>query len=96
MEYNLPSAEYKYARIARAMGIEEENDFKAAVKGIEHIKKLSKEIGLPGIKSLNVNPDDFELLAGMSVKNGSNESNPRKITKDGYVELFNAAYNNPY
>lgn len=94
MEYNLPSTEYKYARIARAMGIEENNDYQAAVKGIEHIKKMSKEIGLPGIRALNVNPDDFELLAEMSERNGSNESNPREITKDDYVMLFKEAYNN--
>ena len=92
MEYSLPAAEHKYARIARAMGIEEADDTKAAVKGIAHIKKLSQEIGLPGINSLNVNPDDFELLAEMSVKNGSNESNPREITKEAYVMLFNKAY----
>lgn len=93
MEYSLPSAKYKYARIARAMGIEEKDDFKAAVKGIEHIRKLSKEIGLPGIRSLNINTDDFELLGEMSEKNGSNDSNPRKITKDEYVALFYKAYN---
>ncbi len=92
MEYSLPAAQYKYARIARAMGIDEKDDNKAAMKGIEHIKKLSLEIGLPGIKSLNVNPDDFELLAEMSVKNGSNGSNPREIGKDEYVMLFNKAY----
>lgn len=93
MEYNLPAAEYKYARIARAMGIEEKDDHAAAMKGIEHIKKLSKEIGLPGIRSLNVNTEDFGLLAEMSVKNGSNDSNPRKMTKEEYVMLFNKAYN---
>ncbi|KPU43561.1 1,3-propanediol dehydrogenase [Oxobacter pfennigii] len=93
MEYNLPEAGYKYARIARAMGIDEADDNKAAEKGIEHIKQLSREIGLPVIKSLNVNPDDFELLAEMSVKNGSNASNPRSVTKEDYVMLFNKAYN---
>ena len=93
MEYNLPAAGHKYARVARAMGIEEKDDFTAAVKGIEHIRKLSKEIGLPGIRSLNVNTDDFELLAKMSEKNGSNDSNPRKISKDEYVKLFYKAYN---
>lgn len=92
MEFSLPAAEFKYARVARAMGIEEKDDFQAALKGIEHIKKLSKDIGLPGLKALNVNPDDFELLAEMSVKNGSNESNPRKINKEDYVMLFNKAY----
>lgn len=93
MEYNLPSAEFKYARVARAMGIEEKDDSKAAVKGIEYIKRLSKDIGLPGIASLKVNMEDFVLLAEMSVKNGSNESNPRSITKDDYVMLFKKAYN---
>lgn len=93
MEYNLPSAEFKYARVARAMGIEEKDDSKAAVKGIEYIKRLSKEIGLPGIASLQVNTEDFGLLAEMSVKNGSNDSNPRSITKDDYVMLFKKAYN---
>ncbi len=92
MEYSLPSAEYKYARIARAMGIDERDDRKAAVKAIGHIRKLSQEIGLPGIRSLNVDPADFELLAEMSVKNGSNGSNPKELTKDGYLELFNKAY----
>lgn len=92
MEYNLPVVEYKYAKIARAMGIEEKDDYQAAVKGIEYIKELSKEIGLPGIRSLNVNPDDFELLAEMSVKNGSNDSNPRKMIKDNYLMLFKKVY----
>ncbi len=92
MEYSLPAAQHKYARIARAMGIDEANDAAAAAKGIERIRELSMEIGLPGISSLNVNPDDFELLAEMSVKNGSNGSNPREITKDGYKMLFERAY----
>jgi alcohol dehydrogenase len=92
MEYNLPSAEAKYAQVARAMGIQEKDDHAAAVKGIEHIKKLSKAVGLPGIKTLHINTEDFTLLAEMSVKNGSNESNPREITKDDYVMLFRKAY----
>jgi len=92
MEYNLPSAEYKYARVARAMGIEEQEDHAAAVKGIEYIKKLSKEIGLPGIKSLHINKADFPILAEMSVKNGSNGSNPRVVTKEDYIMLFNKVY----
>jgi alcohol dehydrogenase len=93
MEYNLPSVEFKYARIARAMGIDEQEDHKAAMKGIEYIKSLSKEIGLPGIKSLKIHKEDFVLLAEMSVKNGSNGSNPRNITTEEYIRLFNKAYN---
>lgn len=96
MEYNLPSAEYKYARVARAMGIDEKDDSKAAVQGISYIKGLSQEIGLPGLQSLKIKKEDFNLLAEMSVKNGSNDSNPRNITKDDYIMLFNKAYNDSY
>ena len=96
MEFNLSSVEFKYARVARAMGINEKDDSKAAVKGIAFIKQLSKEIGLPGIQSLHINKEDFILLAEMSVKNGSNESNPRSITKADYIMLFNKAYNDSY
>ncbi len=92
MEYNLPVSAQKYARIARAMGIAEPDDVVAAAKAIGHIRELSREIGLPGISSLNVNQDDFDTLAEMSVKNGSNGSNPREITKEGYLELFQRAY----
>ena len=92
MEYNLPAVEFKYARVARAMGIEETDDHQAAVKGIEYIKKLSIEVGLPGIRSLKINKNDFVRLAKMSVKNGSNASNPREITEADYVMLFEKAY----
>lgn len=96
MEYNLPAAAAKYARVARAMGIDEQEDSQAAVKGIEYIKQLSKEIGLPGIRALKVDPQDFALLAEMSVKNGSNDSNPRAVTKEDYIRLFTAAYHDGY
>ena len=68
MEYNLSACTSKYARVARAMGIEEQNDYQAAIKGIDHIKLLSKEIGLPGIKSLNIDSKDFPRLAEMAQK----------------------------
>lgn len=92
MEYNLPEVVYKYARIARAMGVEHKDDKQAAVLGIERIKDLSKEIGLPGFGSLGVKEEDLEALAEMSAKNISTDSNPRKIDKQGYLELFRKAY----
>lgn len=92
MEYNLPEAEYKYARIARSMGIEHSDDKQAAALGIKRIRELSKEIGLPDFQSLNVKEEDLEVLAGMSSNNISTESNPRRIDKQGYLELFRKAY----
>lgn len=92
MEYNLPECEHKYARIARAMGIMDNDDKIAAEKGIEYIRNLSEEIGLPGLSSLDIDPKDFERLAEMSVENGSNASNPRKMDRSTYTQLFRIAY----
>ena len=74
------------------MGIDDSNDRSAAEKGIEYIKELSEEIGLPGLSSLDIDPDDFERLAEMSVENGSNANNPRKVDKETYIQLFRKAY----
>ena len=85
----LPFATYKYARVARALGIEEKDDATAALLGIEKIKAISAEIGLPDFKSLGVHPSAFRRLAEMSEKNGSNPSNPKPMTADDYEALFN-------
>ncbi len=84
----LPFAEMKYARVARALGIKEDDDKKAAEKGIDLIKEISAEIGLPDFKSLGVEPSGFRLLAELSEKNGSNGSNPKPMTADDYEALF--------
>ena len=88
MTENLPFVLHKYARIARAMGIVESDDEKAAKEGIELIKKISTEIGLPDFKSLGIEPDKFRLLAELSAKNGSNDSNPKIMDVDDYEKLF--------
>jgi alcohol dehydrogenase len=88
MRENLPYVEYKYARIARALGVSETDDRKAALMGIERIEAISAEIGLPNFKSLEIDPKDFRKLAEMSEKNGSNPSNPKPMTADDYEALF--------
>ncbi len=88
MSENLLFSLHKYARVARAMGIEEKDDEKAAVEGIELIKRISAEIGLPDFKSLDIDPGQFRLLSELSEKNGSNDSNPKKMNVDDYEKLF--------
>ena len=88
MTESLPFALQKYARVARAMGIDEQDDQIAAEKGIEWIQATSKEIGLPDFKSLEIDPKDFRLLAELSEKNGSNGSNPKPMTVEDYEQLF--------
>jgi alcohol dehydrogenase len=84
----LDAVEEKYARVARALGVVESDDRKAATKGIAMIQEISMEIGLPKFNSLGVDPKDFRTLAEMSGKNGSNGSNPKQMTIEDYEKLF--------
>ena len=88
MTENLPFVLQKYARIARAMGIEDKDDERAAKEGIELIENISAEIGLPDFKSLGIDPVKFRLLSELSEKNGSNDSNPKEMNVDDYEKLF--------
>ncbi|SHJ67597.1 alcohol dehydrogenase [Dethiosulfatibacter aminovorans DSM 17477] len=92
MEYNVIKSEEKYARMANYMNVYGPNDLMTASEGIEHIKILSKRIGLPNIKSLKVTPDDFSMLANMAERNASSLNNPRKIGKEDYLKIFIRAY----
>ena len=88
MKENLNYVQYKYSRVARALGIEDTNELEAAKQGIEKIKSISAEIGLPDFSSLNIDPKDFPKLAEMSEKNGSNKSNPKAMSAKDYEDLF--------
>ena len=92
MEYNMEYCLERYARIAKAMGLNFENEKEGAKKAVEAVKKLALDVKLPLFSSLNVNTDDFEKLAEMSVKNISTESNPRPMTKEDYLKVIENAY----
>ena len=94
MDYNMEYSVERYARLAKAMGLNFENEFEGAVKAVKAVKKLASDVKLPMFSSLNVNTDDFEKLAEMSVKNISTESNPRPMTKEDYLTVINKTYLN--
>lgn len=96
MEYNMEYSVERYARIARAMGLSFHSDTEGAEKAVEAVKKLAVDVNLPLFSSLNVNTDDFDKIAEMSVKNISTESNPRPMTKEDYLKVINKAYKHKY
>ena len=75
MEYNMDCCKAQYARIALAMGMEPQ-----AQNAVNAVKQLAKDVALPSFSSLKVDPANFLTLSASSVKNLSNESNPRPMT----------------
>lgn len=96
MEYNKEYCLDKYAMVAKTMGECFENNSNGAQKAIEKIKKISRKVNLPAFNELNIDPDEFEILAKMSAKNISTESNPGKMTEKDYLKIFRKAYNDKF
>jgi alcohol dehydrogenase class IV len=94
-EFNIPADVQKHLDIARALGVNTEgkDPEAAAMEGVEELRKLCKDVGIPRMKDLpEVNPDDFPALAEASEANVSTPSNPREVTEKDYLYLFKKAY----
>jgi len=93
MEYSMPCCQEKYARVAKAMGFSFESDEEGAKLAVSAVQKLAKDVKLPLFSDLSgVSPADFDLLADMSVKNISTESNPRPMNKQDYLNVLQMAW----
>jgi alcohol dehydrogenase len=89
MEYNMDYCRERYARIASAMGISFDSTEDGAQRAVDAVKKLAVDVDLPRFGSFGVKAADIEELASNSYVNGSNEDNPRPMSKDDYLTLFN-------
>ncbi len=90
MEYNMDYCRERYARIASAMGISFNSTGDGARRAVDAVKQLAVDVNLPSFGSFGVKAEDIEELALNSFVNGSNQDNPRPMSKDDYVTLFNA------
>lgn len=88
MHYNQAQCRIRYARIARAMGLEWQNPEEGAWKAVEAVEKLARDVGLPEFTSFGVDPADFPEIAVNSAENESNGSNPRPMTPHDYETVL--------
>ena len=89
MEYNMDYCRERYARVALAMGISFDSTEDGASRAVEAVKQLAADVNLPSFASFGVKAADIEELAFKSFVNGSNEDNPRPMSKADYLKLFN-------
>ena len=64
---------------------------KPAYKAVEAVKKLNDDLAIPTLKEVNVKTEDITELAERSAVNVSVDSNPRKVGKDDFKKIFEAA-----
>jgi alcohol dehydrogenase len=92
LAYNLPACVEKFAHLARKTGFLAKEDAVAAQLFISHITNLSKRLGIPAFKDLNIDKGQFETIAKMSFQNNSNGSNPRSLEPKDYLKILENAF----
>jgi len=95
MEFLLPTAPEKFARIAELMGqgVESLPLYEAAKKSVEAVIGLMKKINTPnGLRAFGVKKEDLPILAMETLKiRRLLEGNPRPVAKEDLENLFRRA-----
>ncbi|MCL5257045.1 MAG: iron-containing alcohol dehydrogenase [Chloroflexi bacterium] len=95
MEYNLDYSTERLAKVAKAMGVETSGmpARDAALKGIEAVRKLAKDIGLPAKLSDAGfgSKDKIPVIAANAMTDDNNPMNPRPPREEEFVALLEAA-----
>lgn len=94
-EFNIPANPKKYARIAKALGLNTHgmSESEAAMAGVEELRQLCADVGIPKMREIDIiKPEDFPELAKEAEANVSTPSNPCKIVADDFLALFKKAY----
>ncbi len=95
MEYNLVASPQRYAEVAVALGCKEEtDDVSTAKKGVEKIKELIKDCGLPlQLRAAGVTEDAIPVMAEQSMKiQRLLKNNPREVTEADAIAIYKAAF----
>jgi len=93
-EFNMIACMERYADVAAAMGedITGLTPREAALKGIEAIRNLSADIGIPsGLAELGMKAEDIPKMAEWAMKEVCTPTNPRITTVKDMVELYRKA-----
>jgi len=96
MEFNLPAAPLRHAQIALALGAAPgQSDIATARQGIDLIKKLISDCGLPAsLDELNIPFDSIDKMAEDALKiQRLLKNNLRPVTQQDAVNIYRAAFN---
>ena len=93
-DFNLIAKAPQFAQVAVAMGedIAGLSPMDAGAKGIDAIRKLSKDVGIPAnLTVLGVKEGDLEIMATNAKKDACCFTNPRLATLQQVISIFKAA-----
>ena len=95
MAFNLPAAPARYADVAVALGCNRaENDTETAKAGIERIRSLIAQCGIPAsLKEVSIPKEAIPQMAKDALKiQRLLKNNPKEITEQDAAAIYTAAY----
>jgi len=93
-EYNAPASPARYARLARALGVEVAglSEQEAALVGARELDRLTDAVGIPTLQELGFSPEETPLLARIAFADPQTVGNPRVLDVGDYEEIWRAAF----
>lgn len=95
MEFNMVAAPARYAEVAIALGcVKEADDLATAKKGIEKVRELIAECGIPAmLREVNIPQTAIPAMAKDALKiQRLLKNNPRHISEEDAINIYNEAY----
>jgi choline dehydrogenase len=92
VEFNVPGAPDRFARIAKAMGKEARSESAQADLAVEEVHQLTKDLNVPTLEQLGFAPDEIPMLAKIAFEDPQTVGNPRKLDVEGYQEIYKRAF----
>jgi len=94
MDFNLPAAPARFARIAEALGVDTctLTDAEAALQAAAAVHQLAADTGVPRtLSELGVDEDAIEMLAEDALLQADLPGNPREASLDDLLTLYRRA-----
>ena len=94
MEFNLPYAQARLARLAQALGekVETLSQAEAAQAAIDAVRWLAQDVGIPArLSDLGVMAEAIPQMAADAMKSGNIAVNPRPTALEDVIALYQRA-----
>lgn len=94
MEYNYAGEPQKFARIAQALGEDTRglSVWQAAEKAVEAVLRLTEDLEIPTLQQLGFKEEEIPHLADIAFKDPQTIGNPRDLTLQSYVKIYQRTF----
>ena len=94
MEYNYKAEPEKYARIAQALGLDVRGRSmsQAAEMAAGAVNELTEDVGIPTLQELGFEESEIPHLSEIAFKDPQTIGNPRDLSRESYVQIYQRAF----